>query len=83
MLDCEYHVVMLIESIRCVLYRTERWHNHNAVIYHSLIFNFAESIDELTDMVRELFCKIPNKDVLVPVFPDDPYSEDELQVMCV
>ena len=53
------------------------------LLYHSLIFNFTESVDELTDMVRELFCKIPNKDVLVPVFPDDPYSEDELQVMCV
>ena len=44
------------------------------------MYNFVESVDELTQMIKDLFSQVRNKNVLVPVFPDDPYSKDELQV---
>ena len=42
----------------------------------------VESLDELSDMVVELFSQICNKDIPVPIVTEMPFSADELQV-CV
>ena len=40
----------------------------------------AESLDELSEMVVELFSEICNKNIPVPIVNELPFSADELQV---
>ncbi|CAI7991555.1 Insulin-degrading enzyme [Geodia barretti] len=39
-----------------------------------------EDLDELTSLVEELFSPVLNKNKPVPVFPDHPYSPEDLQL---
>ncbi len=39
-----------------------------------------ESLDELTELTKEMFSPIKNKSVPIPTFPEHPYSENETQV---
>ena len=49
---------------------------------HPWCWCVVESLDELSDMVVELFSQICNKDIPVPIVTEMPFSADELQV-CV
>lgn len=40
----------------------------------------AESLDELTSMVVQLFGEVENKNVPVPEFPEHPFQEEQLKV---
>ena len=46
-------------------------------------YPFAESLDELSDIVVELFSGICNKNIPVPIVTEPPFSTDELQVCSV
>jgi insulysin len=40
-----------------------------------------ESLDELTALVEGLFSAVQNKNIPTPIFPDHPYSTNELQCL--
>ena len=41
---------------------------------------FVETLDELTDLVVQLFGDVENKDRDVPCWPEHPYGPDEVKV---
>ena len=49
-------------------------------VLSSLCWCIVESLDELSDVVVELFSQICNKDIPVPIVTEMPFSADELQV---
>ena len=48
--------------------------------YHPGCWCAAESLDELSDIVVELFSEICNKNIPVPIVTELPFSADELQM---
>lgn len=44
------------------------------------IFCFIETLDELTDLLVKLFAEVKNKNVPVPEFPENPFTQQYLKV---
>lgn len=53
--------------------------NNYSVLY--CMYFFAESLDELEEMVVELFSTVENKDVEAPIWKTHPFKENQFKTM--
>lgn len=55
--------------------------NHYSANIMSLAVLGSESLDELQLLVESLFTDVVNSDVAAPIWPENPYGENELQTI--